>query len=140
MVKFICVVANRSQLRFKNQRLLLRYSRIFSARSVVKFELHLGIQPFESVNMTVSVSIPTILRSYTNDARTVSATGESLAQVIADLEIQFPGIADRLIEDGKLRRFVNIYINDEDVRFTGSLAAAVSEGDAITVLPAVAGG
>jgi molybdopterin converting factor small subunit len=106
----------------------------------VKFELHLGIQPFESVNMTVSVSIPTILRSYTNDARSVSASGESLEQVIADLEIQFPGIADRLIEDGKLRRFVNIYINDEDVRFTGSLAAAVSDGDSITVLPAVAGG
>ena len=90
--------------------------------------------------MTVSVSIPTILRSYTNDARSVSASGESLEQVIADLEIQFPGIADRLIEDGKLRRFVNIYINDEDVRFTGSLAAAVSDGDSITVLPAVAGG
>jgi len=90
--------------------------------------------------MTVSVSIPTILRSYTNDARSVSASGESLEQVIADLEIQFPGIADRLIEDGKLRRFVNIYINDEDVRFTGSLDAPVSDGDSITVLPAVAGG
>jgi len=90
--------------------------------------------------MTVSVSIPTILRSYTNDARSVSASGASLEQVIADLEIQFPGIADRLIEDGKLRRFVNIYINDEDVRFTGSLAAPVSDGDSITVLPAVAGG
>ena len=90
--------------------------------------------------MSVAVSIPTILRSYTNHARSVSATGETLEQIIADLENQFPGIAGRLIEDGKLRRFVNIYINDEDVRFTGSLEAPVSEGDSITVLPAVAGG
>jgi molybdopterin converting factor small subunit len=90
--------------------------------------------------MSVAVSIPTILRSYTNNARSVSATGETLEQVIADLENQFPGISGRLIEDGKLRRFVNIYINDEDVRFTGSLSAPVSEGDSVTVLPAVAGG
>jgi molybdopterin converting factor small subunit len=90
--------------------------------------------------MSVSVSIPTILRSFTNNARSVSATGETLELVIADLDSQFPGIASRLIEEGKLRRFVNIYINDEDVRFTGSLDAVVSDGDAITVLPAVAGG
>jgi molybdopterin converting factor small subunit len=90
--------------------------------------------------MSVSVSIPTILRSYTNNARSVSATGETLELVIADLDSQFPGIASRLIEEGKLRRFVNIYINDEDVRFNGSLDAVVSDGDAITVLPAVAGG
>ena len=90
--------------------------------------------------MSVAVSIPTILRSYTNNARSVSATGGTLEQVIADLEVQFPGISGRLIEDGKLRRFVNIYINDEDVRFTGSLSAPVSEGDSVTVLPAVAGG
>ena len=90
--------------------------------------------------MSVAVSIPTILRSYTNNARSVSATGGALEQVIADLEAQFPGISGRLIEDGKLRRFVNIYINDEDVRFTGSLSAPVSEGDSVTVLPAVAGG
>ena len=90
--------------------------------------------------MSVAVSIPTILRSYTNNARSVSAPGETLEQVIADLEPQFPGIAGRLIEDGKLRRFVNIYINDEDGRFTRSLAAPVSEGDSVTVLPAVAGG
>jgi molybdopterin synthase sulfur carrier subunit len=94
----------------------------------------------KALKMSVAVSIPTILRSYTNNSRSVSATGETLEQVIADLESQFPGIAGRLIEDGKLRRFVNIYINDEDVRFTGSLEAPVSEGDSVTVLPAVAGG
>jgi molybdopterin converting factor small subunit len=90
--------------------------------------------------MSVAVSIPTILRTFTNNARSVTAQGANLQEVIADLESQFPGISDRLIEDGNLRRFVNIYINDEDVRFTGSLAATISPGDAITVLPAVAGG
>ena len=90
--------------------------------------------------MSIAVSIPTILRSYTNNAKSVTAQGANLEEVIADLELQFPGIADRLIEDGSLRRFVNIYINDEDVRFTGSLATLVTSGDAITVLPAVAGG
>lgn len=90
--------------------------------------------------MSVEVSIPTILRSYTNNAKNVQAEGANLGEVIANLETQFPGIAGRLIEDGQLRRFVNVYINDEDVRFMGSLEAALSDGDAITVLPAVAGG
>jgi molybdopterin converting factor small subunit len=90
--------------------------------------------------MSVTVSIPTILRSYTNNARSVSASGDKLADVINDLEKQFPGIQERLVEDGSLRRFVNIYVNDEDVRFLGSLDAPVTDGDAVTVLPAVAGG
>lgn len=90
--------------------------------------------------MSVKVSIPTILRSYTSNARSVDTSGSSLAEVIADLDAQFPGIGERLIENGQLRRFVNIYINDEDVRFLGSLEAPVAEGDAVTVLPAVAGG
>ena len=90
--------------------------------------------------MSVSVSIPTILRSYTNNARSVEANGSSLDDAIRDLDSQFPGIAERLVENGNLRRFVNIYINDEDVRFLGSLEAPVAEGDAVTVLPAVAGG
>lgn len=90
--------------------------------------------------MSVKVSIPTILRSYTANARSVETRGSSLAEVIADLDAQYPGIAERLVENGQLRRFVNIYINDEDVRFLGSLDAPVAEGDAVTVLPAVAGG
>jgi molybdopterin converting factor small subunit len=60
--------------------------------------------------------------------------------VINDLEAQFPGIADRLVDAGSLRRFVNIYINDEDVRFLGGIDAEVADGDNVTVLPAVAGG
>jgi len=90
--------------------------------------------------MSVEVSIPTILRTYTNNARLVEASGETLATVIADLESQFAGIGERLLENGQLRRFVNIYINDEDVRFLGSLEATVADGDNITILPAVAGG
>ena len=90
--------------------------------------------------MSVKVSIPTILRTYTNNARSVEASGETLGAVIADLEAQFSGIGERLLEDGQLRRFVNIYVNDEDVRFTGSLATELSDGDNVTILPAVAGG
>ena len=90
--------------------------------------------------MSVAVSIPTILRTYTNNARSVQVTGDTLAKVIADLESQFSGIGERLLENGQLRRFINIYINDEDVRFLGSLEAPVGAGDNITILPAVAGG
>jgi len=90
--------------------------------------------------MSVAVSIPTILRTYTANARSVEATGDTLSAVIADLEAQFNGIGERLTENGALRRFVNIYINDEDVRFLGGLEAPISSGDNITILPAVAGG
>ena len=90
--------------------------------------------------MSITVSIPTILRSYTANARSVDAAGDTLTDVISDLDQQFPSLGDRLLENGELRRFVNIYINDEDVRFLGSLTAPLSDGDTITVLPAVAGG
>lgn len=90
--------------------------------------------------MSVAVSIPTILRTYTGNERSVEATGTNLAEIIADLESQFTGIGNRLTENGELRRFVNIYINDEDVRFLGGLDATVTSGDNITILPAVAGG
>ncbi len=90
--------------------------------------------------MSITVSIPTILRSFTNNARTVSATGTTLGEVVSDLDVQFPGLADRLVEDAQLRRFVNVYVNDEDVRFLGSLETALSDGDNVTILPAVAGG
>jgi molybdopterin synthase sulfur carrier subunit len=90
--------------------------------------------------MTVKVSIPTILRTYTNGARHVEATGGTLQELIADLDANHPGLGDRLLEKGELRRFVNVYLNDEDVRFTGGLTTALSDGDEVTVLPAVAGG
>ena len=90
--------------------------------------------------MPVQVSIPTILRTYTNGAKRVEATGGTLKELIADLDANHPGLGERLLENGELRRFVNVYLNDEDVRFTGGLTTPLSDGDAVTVLPAVAGG
>jgi molybdopterin synthase sulfur carrier subunit len=90
--------------------------------------------------MPVEVRIPTILRSYTGGEKAVDATGSSLSALIDDLEANHPGLKGRLIENGDLRRFVNVYVNDEDVRFIGGLEAPVSDGDQVVVLPAVAGG
>jgi molybdopterin converting factor small subunit len=90
--------------------------------------------------MTIDVRIPTILRPYTKDQKSVQATGSSLAALIADLDLNYAGIGERLLEDGALRRFINIYINDEDVRFLGGLDSPVKDGDSVTILPAVAGG
>ena len=90
--------------------------------------------------MAVEVRIPTILRTYTDGAKAVHGEGVTLSEVIDHLEANHPGIKDRLIEGEDLRRFVNVYVNDEDVRFTGGLDTSVGEGDQIVVLPAVAGG
>ncbi len=88
----------------------------------------------------ISVEIPTILRSYTGGERSVAAAGTTLGEVVSSLETSYPGIADRLIEGDALRRFVNVYLNDEDVRFLDGLATPVSDDDTVTILPAVAGG
>ena len=90
--------------------------------------------------MSVSVSVPTILRPVTGGEKTVSATGATPAELIADLDGQYQGLGDRLLKDGSLHRFVNIYVNDEDVRFTGGLETTLKDGDQVTILPAVAGG
>ena len=94
--------------------------------------------------MAIEVRIPTILRTYTGGEKAVSADGASLSALIDDLEANHPGLKERLIDrkDGQadLRRFVNVYVNDEDVRFLGGLEAALSDGDQVVVLPAVAGG
>ncbi len=90
--------------------------------------------------MPVEVRIPTILRTYTDDRKAVEANGGSLSDLIDDLESNHPGIKERLVENGDLRRFVNVYVNDEDVRFLGGLEAPLSDGDQVVVLPAVAGG
>jgi sulfur-carrier protein len=91
--------------------------------------------------MAVEVRIPTILRSYTGGAKTVEASEGTLAAVIADLDARHPGLRGRLMtDDGTLHRFVNVYVNDEDVRFTGALDTSVGDGDSVTILPAVAGG
>ncbi|GHF46628.1 molybdopterin synthase sulfur carrier subunit [Streptomyces mashuensis] len=91
--------------------------------------------------MSVTVRIPTILRTYTGGQAEVSAEGATLRDVIASLERDHPGIATRVLDDeGRLRRFVNVYVNDDDVRFEGGLAAATPDGAGVSIIPAVAGG
>jgi molybdopterin converting factor small subunit len=90
--------------------------------------------------MAVTVSIPTILRTHTGGEKSVQVSGDTLAQVIDSLEADHAGLKARLVKEGTLHRFVNVYVNDEDVRFTGGLEAKVADGDTVTILPAVAGG
>ena len=94
--------------------------------------------------MSVTVRVPTILRTYTGGASEVSveaAEGATLSDVLTALEAAHPGIAARVLDDGgALRRFVNVYVGDEDVRFTEGLATPVAPGTTVSVIPAVAGG
>jgi len=90
--------------------------------------------------MAIEVRIPTILRTYTDGAKQVEGTGSTLSEVLADLDSKHSGLRDRLVDDKGLRRFVNVYLNDEDVRFLSGLETPVKDGDTVTVLPAVAGG
>jgi molybdopterin synthase sulfur carrier subunit len=90
--------------------------------------------------MSVTVSIPTILRTHTGGEKRVNASGTTLADVISDLEANYSGISERLVDNGKLHRFVNVYVNDEDVRFSGGMGTEIADGDSVTILPAVAGG
>ena len=86
------------------------------------------------------VRVPTILRPLTGGEKTVTAHGASLFEIVQDLDVRYPGIAERLVDESGLRRFVNVYLNDEDVRFLDGLQTPVSGSDSITILPAVAGG
>ena len=90
--------------------------------------------------MAIEVRIPTILRTYTGGERVVDGAGSTVTEVIDQLEADHAGIKERLIENGEARRFVNIYVNDEDIRFTGNLGTPVADGDTVVILPAVAGG
>jgi MoaD family protein len=91
--------------------------------------------------MAIEVRIPTILRQYTGGEKQVKADGTKLSALIDDLDTKHPGLKGRLLTDeGALHRFVNVYVNDEDVRFTGALDTGLSDGDEVTILPAVAGG
>jgi sulfur-carrier protein len=91
--------------------------------------------------MAIEVRIPTILRTYTGGAKAVDGSGATLDELLSNLDSAHNGLRDRLVDDsGKLRRFVNVYLNDEDVRFLGALETPVKDGDTVTVLPAVAGG
>jgi len=91
--------------------------------------------------MSVTVKLPTILRKFTGDEARVGADGATLAEVLKDLESRYPGITKNVLaEDGGLHRFINVYVNDEDVRYLGSLETEVVDGDTVSILPAVAGG
>ncbi|MCX4762468.1 MoaD/ThiS family protein [Streptomyces sp. NBC_01275] len=90
--------------------------------------------------MAIEVRIPTILRQYTDGQKAVEASGETLADLFADLETRHSGIQARIVDGGQLRRFVNVYLNDEDVRFVEGIDTKLTDGDTVTILPAVAGG
>ena len=91
--------------------------------------------------MAATVRVPTPLQKFTNNQAEVKAEGGSIKDVLADLESQFPGIKERLYdEQGKLRRFINFYVNNEDIRFLQGEDTPVKDGDEISVVPAIAGG
>jgi len=90
--------------------------------------------------MAIEVRIPTILRSYTGGAKSVQGSGSTLGELLINLDGEHGGLRERLVDGESLRRFVNVYLNDEDVRFLGGLETPVADGDTVTVLPAVAGG
>ena len=91
--------------------------------------------------MSATVRIPTILRPYTGGASEVAAEGGTLSEILESLEATHPGIRARVLDDdGAIRRFVNVYVNDDDVRFADGLATATPEGASVSIIPAVAGG
>ncbi|MXY79496.1 MAG: MoaD/ThiS family protein [Chloroflexi bacterium] len=91
--------------------------------------------------MPVTVRIPTPLRKLTQEQDVVAASGATLADIVVDLESSYPGLQDRLIDEtGEIRRFVNVFVNGEDVRFLDGLGTAIGEGDEVSIVPAVAGG
>ena len=91
--------------------------------------------------MPVTVRIPTPLRQVTKGTAEVSAQGGTVDDVVADLERQFPGLKERLVdESGELRRFINIYVNEEDIRFMDGRKTTLKDGDALSIVPAIAGG
>ena len=91
--------------------------------------------------MSIKVRVPTPLRRFTAGVDEVTASGDSIRAVITDLERNHPGISERLLDDsGELRRFVNIYLNGDDIRFLNQLNSTVKDGDDISIVPAIAGG
>lgn len=91
--------------------------------------------------MAVRVKVPTIMRRFVAGEAVVEGTGSTLREVLNDLEQRYPGLRSNVVtDDGSVHRFVNLYVNDEDVRYTGALETPVSDGDTVAILPAVAGG
>ena len=91
--------------------------------------------------MAVKVRVPTPLRKFTQGADEVSAQGNNVKAIVEDLEKSFPGIKERICDEtGKVRRFVNVYVNGDDIRFMQNLETSLKEGDSISIVPAIAGG
>ncbi len=91
--------------------------------------------------MAVRVNLPTVLRVHAGGAKAVSAEGSTVGEVLRSLEQEYPGLAGQVIDgDGSLHKFVNVYLNDDDVRYLSSLDTTVTESDEVSILPAVAGG
>jgi MoaD family protein len=90
--------------------------------------------------MAITVRIPTPLRTLTQGKDEVDASGKTVRDIIADLEKNYPGLRERLLDEKGVRRFVNIYQNEEDIRFLDNLDTAVKDGDSISIVPAIAGG
>ena len=91
--------------------------------------------------MTIQVRIPVQLRALTNGEEVVTASGRSVSELIEDIESKYPGVKDRICEtDGTVRRFVNIFVNEEDIRFLDNLQTPISENDEVSIIPAIAGG
>ncbi len=91
--------------------------------------------------MAIEARIPTILRTYTGGEKAVSGEGATVSELFVDLDTRHEGLRGRLVaDDGSLNRFVNVYLNDEDVRFLGGVETPLADGDVVTILPAVAGG
>jgi molybdopterin synthase sulfur carrier subunit len=90
--------------------------------------------------MTIKVRIPTPLQRLTNGKAEVECSAKDITELVDALEQAYPGMKDRLSEGGKIRRFINIYVNDEDIRFVNKEATALKDGDSISIVPAIAGG
>ena len=90
--------------------------------------------------MSITVNIPTILRPLTEDQKRVEATGSNVLEIIENMEQQYPGIKEKVIAENQVHRFINIYVNDDDIRFSEGLNTTLKAGDSLTILPSVAGG
>ena len=90
--------------------------------------------------MPVEVRVPSMLQKFTEGQKSVQLESANVAELISSLEHSYPGIGDQLLEQGELRRFVNIFLNDEDIRFLDGMDTALNDGDVLAILPALAGG
>ena len=112
-----------------------------SALHGARWRTILTLEDFQEVVMSVRVRVPTPLRKFTQGADEVNAQGNNVKSIFDDLEKSYPGIKERICdESGKVRRFVNVYVNGDDIRFLQNMDTALKEGDSISIVPAIAGG